>query len=122
MSLILPRLKLRHEPGWRLQTSLFDPDDLIVFDSRLDTFHLTYGIDLFKTGTVSSSLAPSSCCELLADPTPDQLANLGNWTDLLQEWLDDCAEALDWTQRHKRQLLDLWKTRKPANPSGGPTT
>ncbi|KAB7790560.1 hypothetical protein [Bifidobacterium leontopitheci] len=99
-----PRLQLSHTPGWRFETFDMHDPSLVVFDSESDAFGLSFSLDVFSDGTLSNGLSPDGC-EMYADMTPDELADLANETDRLQTWLDDCAEALDWTRRHIKEII-----------------
>lgn len=104
----LPRLQLNHSPGWRFERyppESPDHDDILVFDSSMSAFNLSFSSDVFAdTGEYSNSLCTDGC-EMFSDYTPDELADLGNKTDQLQMWLDDLAEVVAWEQAHIPEII-----------------
>lgn len=100
----LPQLQLRHEPGWRFTTYDASDPSLTIFDSNMDDFNLSFGLDVFKDGTLSNRICPITGTVTADLLTPDDLADLGNLTDRLQMWLDDCATVTQWAQDHIKEL------------------
>lgn len=103
----LPRLQLEHEPGFRFVTERGDEGDAItVFNSDMDDFNLSFGLDVFRDGTMSNAIDAFNV-EFCVDLTADELADLGNKTDRLQMWLDDCATVTQWATDHAREIAGL---------------
>lgn len=100
-----PRLQLRHTPGWTMEIHHDGEPVLTVFESDQNDFGISFEADIFPDATVSSSISPLANAYLrMSDPTPDALADLANRTDRLQQWLDDCAEILQWVIDHRTEL------------------
>lgn len=89
-----------------------DEDDLIVFDSEIVVFGLRFSLDVFRDGTMSSSLMAVHPMDERKDLTADALADLGNETDLLQTWFDDLATVVAWADEHRAALAGLIPTSK----------
>lgn len=103
----LPRLQLEDEPGFRFVTERGDEGDAItVFDSDMDDFNLSFGLDVFRDGTMNNAIDAFNV-EFCVDLTADELADLGNKTDRLQMWLDDCATVTQWATDHAREIAGL---------------
>lgn len=105
-----PRLQLDHTPGWRMEPRTdYGEHVLIAFESDQDDFHLSFEADVFADATVSSCICPTLSAPdmYMTQLTPDAIADLANRTDRLQQWLDDCAEALQWVTDHRTELARL---------------
>lgn len=111
----LPKLQLEHEPGFRFETDLGDEGDAIaVFDSDMDDFNMRFALDVFKDATLSNCICPCSGTFTNEFLTPDNLADLGNKTDRLQMWLDDCATVTQWATDHAREIAGLIRKARDA--------
>ncbi|MBW3078226.1 hypothetical protein [Bifidobacterium simiiventris] len=103
----LPRLQLEHSPGWRFERyppESPDRDTIVVFDSDLDPFAVSFASDVFTDGTGSNSIQNSGV--YWSDSTPDELADLATKTELLQTWLDDLAEVVAWETAHIPEIIE----------------
>ncbi|MBW3090401.1 hypothetical protein [Bifidobacterium miconisargentati] len=88
-----PTLQLEHSPGFTLR-EYRDPGNecsLVVFETELDEFGLSFAIDLFEDGQTSNVIETNG--PIGEDLTAEQLNTFGDRCDLLQEWFDDCATA-----------------------------
>lgn len=93
----LPVMNLEHEPGFGFRIVADDGMDpyVKIFESTYQRFGLAFEIDLFQD-QLSFTLMPE-IPEFGIEGAEDIL-ELSDQCDRLQQWLDDCAESLIWTQ------------------------
>ncbi|KFI51730.1 hypothetical protein [Bifidobacterium biavatii] len=101
----LPALEAHHDPGFvlRVDENPLNEGVLVVFDTVMPEFNLSFAVYVFPDRDVSICLQPAaySFDEIR---TADELSELADRCDRLQEWLDDCATVVDWTHENLAEL------------------